>query len=265
MRASLIIVLSSIVASLPAAAAGAAPVQAAADIRAAARALVREATGAAADPDTEIEVGRLDPRLRLPRCEQPLAAFLPASGKLGGNINVGVRCEGKKPWLLYVPITVRRYGEVAVVTRTHARGEPVAAGGIEYRRMRLGGVNGGYFTPEAPVPAGLTAARTLVPGQILKRSLLHRPTIIERGQMIKFIGDFGSIQVETRVRALGRAASGEPLRVEHLGSGRVMDAVAVSAGLARLPAPKQRLREPGVRAGPLADAKAGGPRAAKAH
>ena len=65
--------------------------------------------------------GALDSRLRLARCEQPLNAFAAPGGKLSGKITVGVRCDGPKPWSLYVPVQVSIPGKAAVAVRDSTR------------------------------------------------------------------------------------------------------------------------------------------------
>ncbi len=243
MRYKLLIPLLWLVASV----AAANGVQPSADILAAARATLTNAIGDMSD--TEVSIGRLDPRLRLARCDVPLGGFLPPGGNTGGNISVGVRCEGSRPWTLYVSATVSHHAEVAVLTRPMARGETVDASTWEFRRQRVDRIGGAWFSRDNPPPSGLMAARPLPAGTVLATSVLTRPVIIERGQVVRFIGDFGSIQVETSVKAMEQAVAGELFRVKHLKTGRIMDAVAVSEGVARLPAQQATIRSSNLRGG----------------
>ena len=52
--------------------------------------------------DTSIRIGKLDPRLRLGRCQEPLEVHFPSSSSWGRNMTLGVRCGAPKPWTIYV-------------------------------------------------------------------------------------------------------------------------------------------------------------------
>ena len=64
-----------------------------------------------------VEVGTLDPRLRLAACENRLALALAPGSRLTGNTLVSVRCNGNRPWSLYVNARVKVYEQVLVATR----------------------------------------------------------------------------------------------------------------------------------------------------
>ena len=80
-------------------------VQSHATIRDAARQHVAaSATSFAGRP--EISVGRLDSRLKLAACDEALETYDSPNGLNGGRGVVGVRCNGSKPWKIYVPVSV---------------------------------------------------------------------------------------------------------------------------------------------------------------
>ena len=90
------------------------------------RALTRQFVASHLDGDpgsTKIQVGRLDPRLRLALCGNDLVASFQYGTTKVGNTTVRVSCPGPKPWSLYVPVSVKRFGPVVVLTR------PVSPGG----------------------------------------------------------------------------------------------------------------------------------------
>ena len=73
----------------------------------------------------QITAGELDPRLRLANCTTKLQAFLPAGARAQGNTTVGVRCNGRSPWQVYVPVAVKILDQVLVASRPLARGTPL--------------------------------------------------------------------------------------------------------------------------------------------
>src|SRR5690606_24904704 len=53
-----------------------------------------------AETDRRVEprAGKLDPRLKLARCDRPLQGFLRDGARSGGRTSVGVRCRGRCRW-----------------------------------------------------------------------------------------------------------------------------------------------------------------------
>ncbi|MCB1756328.1 MAG: flagellar biosynthesis protein FlgA, partial [Gammaproteobacteria bacterium] len=70
-----------------------------------------------AETDLQVEPGRLDRRLKLVKCLQPLDAFWPPGARQYGNTSVGISCEGEKPWKIYVQASVEVLEQVAVLDR----------------------------------------------------------------------------------------------------------------------------------------------------
>ena len=76
---------------------------------------------------TAVEVTRLDPRLALARCEQPLEPFVPNGQRRLGNATIGVRCDGQRPWTLYVPVRITSSVNILTARRPLSRGTVLAA------------------------------------------------------------------------------------------------------------------------------------------
>ena len=51
----------------------------------------------------DIQINRLDPRLRLAACDRELTVALESPAQPIGRVTVSVRCEGSTPWSIYVP------------------------------------------------------------------------------------------------------------------------------------------------------------------
>jgi len=75
----------------------------------------------------EVRVNRLDPRLRLPLCDQPLTTTLESPAQPLGRVTTRVRCDGSAPWTVFVPAEVRLYRPVVVLTRPLKRMSVVKA------------------------------------------------------------------------------------------------------------------------------------------
>ncbi|MEI7465977.1 MAG: hypothetical protein WCJ87_11570, partial [Burkholderiales bacterium] len=62
----------------------------------------------------EVQVGALDARLKLAPCQR-IEPYLPPGMRLWGKARIGLRCvQGARPWNVYLPITVRVFGQSLV-------------------------------------------------------------------------------------------------------------------------------------------------------
>src|SRR4029079_11688804 len=65
----------------------------------------------------EVEVGRLDARLKLAPCAR-IEPYLPHGTRLWGRSQIGVRCaEGPSRWNVYLPVIVHVRGRALVAAR----------------------------------------------------------------------------------------------------------------------------------------------------
>lgn len=208
--------------------AGAAAIQPLAGIEKAVRDHVGKALGDA--NDLEVSVGRLDPRLRLARCEGPLQTRDTQARRDLRPSAVEVRCEGARPWALYVPVTVARYAEVVVAARPIARGTALVAADVTLARQRVGAVNADYYTDPAQV-LGQVPLRPLVAGQLVVQGGLKRPQLVRRGDRVVLTTAGGGISVSMRGEALEDGALGQRVRVKNLSSARLVEGEVSAQGV----------------------------------
>jgi flagella basal body P-ring formation protein FlgA len=202
-------------------------------IRAKVHQSMQKIAGQESQSHAEIEVGRLDPRLRLPACKEALGTFLPQGGRKLGNTTMGVRCNGVKPWTLYVPVKVALYREVLVTTRPLARGESVSTTDLRMEQRNLATLRTGYLTsPKQAI--GKLAKRFLTAGTALSASNLDVQRVIKRGEKVTLLIDIPGIQVRATAKALSDGAVGETISVRNTASQKVVQAMVVSPGLVRV-------------------------------
>ncbi len=202
-------------------------------IREAAARYARQLAEAEHGPDVEVKPGRLDHRLRLARCDQPLETFTPPGRRALGNTTVGVRCNGSNPWTLYVPVTIDVYTEVVVAAVSLPRGEIIDRSKVKVTRYNLARLPQGYFRDLSQVE-GMTTRRNVSAGQPLIPSMLRAQRVIERGQRVTMLAGIPGLEVRMPGEALSNGARGERIRVRNLSSRRVVEGVVVEAGVVRV-------------------------------
>ncbi len=188
--------------------------------------------GSVASPD-HVEVGVIDSRLRLARCDRPLKLFFSAGGATSGNTTVGVRCLGRSPWLIYVPARVKVYRDVVVTTRAVPRNTVVGNQDIELEQRDVSGLTAGYL--EAPAKAlGRVARRPMPIGAIIEPSALQNRRLVRRGERVTILANAGRLAVQMKGKALMDGASGDRVRVKNLSSGRVVEGTVTKNGAIRV-------------------------------
>ncbi len=181
----------------------------------------------------EIQLGRLDSRLRLGRCDTALQAFLPAGSRLQGKLTVGVQCPGERPWTVYIPANIRVFGEVLVTARPISRGDPLGRTDIIARRQEISKLNHGYYR-QADEVIGKLAARALPAGTPLTPRMLKARLLVRRGDDVTILANTGLLQVRSKGKALQDAALGERITVRNTRSKRIVEGVAIRAGIVQV-------------------------------
>ncbi|MEZ5563320.1 MAG: flagellar basal body P-ring formation chaperone FlgA [Gammaproteobacteria bacterium] len=197
-----------------------------AEIRNAAAEAVRSA---AADTTGAIEVlaDSPDPRLQLPRCEEPLKATLPAGARLSGRLTVEVRCTGNRPWGLYLPVQIESSRPVVVAARSLTRDTILAPGDV--RVAKLGPGVSGYGTLGDPAQVlGQRLRRSLEAGAPVTAALLDAPLLVRRGQQVTLEAMAGNFAVRVAGVAQADGALGQLIEVRNGSSGKIVQAVVRS-------------------------------------
>src|SRR5690554_880970 len=176
-----------------------------------------------------IQVGRLDPRLRLAACEEPLQMNLRDPDHSGGSISVQVSCALPQPWAIYTSAQVDLYHEILVARRAIGRGEILNESNVEQKQVNISLQRQGYLIDLQSLE-GQVAKRNIRPGETLRQGLLEAPLAISRGQTVSLASRSGGITVVTQAEALGNGRVGEQVRVRNLSSERIISARIIEEG-----------------------------------
>jgi flagella basal body P-ring formation protein FlgA len=198
-------------------------------IRNAARQFVHEHTKAVYDQEADIEVGRLDSRLRLSQCDMPLEVYLPQGSRDLGRFTVGVRCTDDKPWSLHVPTTVTIYKNIIVTAESLARGKILTENDFKHLEYDVSKLPAGYIV-DASYGVGMELKRRLSGGVPLTTTMMRKPKIIKRGQQVSIIAKAGNVEVRMSGKALAHGAVGERIRVLNLKSKKKLEGIVTPSG-----------------------------------
>ena len=179
-----------------------------------------------------IGVGVIDPRLRLPRCRQPVP-FLPPGGKLWGNSTVGVRCHTPSPWTIYVPVTINVVAGIVATARPLLQGHLLTPSDLVVRDGDLTQLPAGVLT-DARMAAGKLLAVAVPSGTPLRADMLRAPLVVIKGQKVRLLVQGSGFSVNAEGTALSNASVGQPVSVRTQ-SGRIVSGTAQGEGIVELP------------------------------
>jgi flagellar basal body P-ring formation protein FlgA len=174
-----------------------------------------------------LQVGPLQPRLQLQRCENTVKSALAPGLRQEGRILIELRCDGRTPWHIYVP--VRMVGTTPVVIAAHALvvGAVLTAKDVSVEQRDMTGLPPGYLDDPA-IAVGLTASRGISGGAILTNQQLLGTKAVQRGQTVTLVADLGGMSVRMAGRALSDGLVNQRIRVENLSSGKIVEGITRS-------------------------------------
>lgn len=168
----------------------------------------------------ELVIGKLDSSLQLAPCAK-IEPYLPRGSRLWGRSRIGLRCvDGPTAWNVFLPVTVKVWGPAWVVTRPVAPGQVISA-----EDAKPGEVD--WAEHPAPVLTqqsdwiGVTAARGLMPGQVLRQSMVRPVQVFNAGTEVKVVVTQARFNLSASGRAMSHGFVGQLVRVK-LGSGKVV-------------------------------------------
>lgn len=185
-------------------------------------------------PDAiEVKISNLDPRLRLPACNQALEAFFPDGAARIGNTSVGIRCKGIKPWTLYVSVRVSIFYDVLVATRPLPRGKLLAADDFRLAKKDISTLRGEYLADAAQL-TGKILTRPLALGMPVTQNQLTMPNLVQRGDAVSIRAQAGGLEVRMRGKALKAGAAGDKIQVRTSNSNRVVEGTIINTGVVQV-------------------------------
>ena len=176
-----------------------------------------------------VKIGRLDPRLRLPSCSEPLQASLESPAQPLGRVTLRIRCDSHAPWTIFVPGHVNLYQEVATAVRSLPRNNLIQASDVQLSERDVSSLRQGYILNLENV-IGQKLTRPIQPNQIISANFLKAPTAINKGDEVVISARANSMYVRMPGTALEEGAIGQQIRVRNTRSQRIIHARVTSPG-----------------------------------
>lgn len=197
-----------------------------ADVAEQARALALQNSRAADGLRVEVDVGQLDPRLKLAPCAQ-VETYLPNNFKPWGKTRVGLRCtSGEARWNVSLPVTVKVYGRALVAASMLPAGSVVGPNDVQEAEVDLA-ADTSPAVADAGDAIGRSLLRGLQPGEALRQNQLKQRQWFAAGETVELLARGPGFAVASVGQALGAGLDGGSVRVR-TESGRVVTGTAVA-------------------------------------
>jgi len=177
----------------------------------------------------EITVNKLNHRLKLTACETPLALYLPTNQPIQTRASVGVKCHKPKPWNLYVPVMVKKYGDVVITSRSLTRNTQLTSDHLQIVKKELNRYRRGYYKTIKEI-IGLITRRPIQADSVLTPTMLKPAYLVKKGETVHIIALLGGLEVRMVGKALANGIKGEVINVKNLSSKKIIQTVIIQAG-----------------------------------
>ena len=176
----------------------------------------------------QIRLQPLDPRVRLPKCQAALEAFLPTGAKNIGNASIGVRCPNPA-WTIYQRAEIRVHDRVLVANGFLRRNTTLSATDFRAERRELSTLPSGYETDPNKL-IGKQLRQAIMAGMVISPKAVKIPPAVRQGETVTLIAGQSGMQVTSSGIALNDAGIGERVRVRNETSKRVVEGIVVEPG-----------------------------------
>ena len=183
------------------------------------------------DARMDFHVGVLDTRHRLPNCSVPLQGFLSPQTRLDRDTVVGVRCSGRKPWKVYVPIQIVTFKTVFVTQRPIPKGSQLTKDDL---REETRNVNGRDYISDLGQFNNKQVRRDLPAGTLVTQKMLFATKLIKRGQTVTLLSKNKGLSVRISGEALESGILDQRIRVRNSSSKREVEGIVRSGQIVEI-------------------------------
>ncbi len=181
--------------------------------------------GTPAQARVEVQIGRLDPRLKLAPCKQ-VQPYLPPGLQMWGRSRIGLRClDGLVRWNVSLPVTVKVYARALVAADALPAGTVLTQALLSTAEIDIAAQAGAVFS-DAGGLVGRTLSRPLAAGEAVRSQNLKVRQWFAAGEtvMVRAVGSGYSVAREGQALTAGLEGQSVKVRFEN---GRVISGRAV--------------------------------------
>ncbi len=181
----------------------------------------------------KIAMGQLDNRLNLNKCPVALQTQLSSGSQFSGKSTILVKCNGPKPWTVYIGAQIKLYKEFIATARPLDRGHILSSHDLTAVEKELSRLNQGYYSDKSSL-IGQQLKRRLPQNRLIKANYISPPTLVKRGEIVTIIAENSGFSVKMSGKALTNGTKGDRIRVKNLSSSRIIEGTVMAHGLVNI-------------------------------
>lgn len=179
-----------------------------------------------------VNLQRLDNRLKLSSCENELVVNWSPGSRQVGRTTVSVACSSPKPWRIFVRATVEKELQAWVLNAPVRKGDVLSKQLVSQQSVMLG--NSGQLAQQNGVPVseiepwiGQVFVRAVQAGRILTDQSLQLPYLVTKGDAVSITYNTSQLAIKTKGVALESGSLEQKISVRNTVSNKVFDAIVV--------------------------------------
>lgn len=180
----------------------------------------------------EVNIGYLDKRLRLARCQQGLQAFFPVSMQGLIATSVGVRCDVPN-WQIYLPVEIHAYTQVLTTSQPLAMGTVLGSDDLTLSKREISQYRSGVYTDKHDL-VGMVLKRPLAAGSVITPRAVAPKRLVKRGEPVIIMAQTGGLTVKVQGKALMDGSNGDMIQVRNSNSGKKLVAEVIAPSTVRV-------------------------------
>lgn len=175
----------------------------------------------------EVEVGQLNPRLRLAPCKT-IQPYLPRGLPMWGRTRIGLRCvDGPVRWNVSLPVVVHARAPALVAAQALPAGTVLTSAHLTVAEVDLAAEPGPAFVAgEVDALVGRSLARPLSAGEALRATALEKRRWFAAGERVSVEATGAGFTISNAGQALSPGIEGQDVRIR-LENGRTVTGRAV--------------------------------------
>ncbi len=181
----------------------------------------------------DIDIGSIDPRLRLKKCAEPHELEQLGNKGLSGKVNIRVRCPTSS-WGIFVPVDIRIFEPVVVSRATLPRGSVISRQLLTLQEVESSSLNYSYFRDIDQV-VGTETTRPIQANSVIFTNMVQAADAVRKGDEVIIKAQVGYLFVRIKGLAMQDGAIGEQIQVRNVQSGRIIRATVTGPGNVLVP------------------------------
>ena len=180
-----------------------------------------------------IEIGRIDPRLKLQKCSEPLSLEQLGNKNLSGRVNIRINCHNPS-WGIFIPVDIQIFEPVVVSRVTLPRGSVISRELLALREVESSSLNYSYYRDINQV-IGTETTKSIQANSVIFSNMVQASNAVRKGDEVIIKAQIGGLSVRIKGLALHGGAIGEQIQVRNTQSRRIIRAIITGPGNVLVP------------------------------